>query len=319
MMVLGGSGSLGTELAKQYHDKYNMIAVARGEERLWALKNKYPNVRTTVCDVREKSRVKEVLLEETPDILIIAQALKQIDLCEALPIESIKTNIIGTVNIAECIKELHRSCLYRPKIILFVSTDKSPNSVSTYGTCKYMSEKLVFNLADHFEGSTTRVNVCRYGNVAGSNGSLLKLLPTQAVDPNVKAFTLTHPLMSRFLMKIEAAVQLIDFLITSDAVKNGDLVVPQLPSVLIEDVMRYFSKRYNKPYTTTGLRGTEKLAEIMLTREERMKVSAVGDYFIYNKNNEIKDHNAKEFSSDDFLLTLDQVTAFLDEFLSETK
>lgn len=315
MLIFGGAGSLGTELTKFYIDQYEIICVSRDEAKHWALHNKFhnKNLKTIIGDVRDENRIYDIILEQKPDVIIIAQALKQIDICEKFPEESLKTNTNGIINITNAIKRLCLNNMYFPTSVCFVSTDKAAGPISVYGMCKSISEKIMFNFSDYFDNTNTRIIVVRYGNVASSKGSIIPLLLQQSIDSTVKNYTLTNELMTRFLMTLNEAAKLIDTAITNG--KNGDLWVPKLSSIKIIDLISYFSKKYNKPFKITGLRCIEKIDEIMLTREESIKVDIQDQYFVLQKQNEIKNNLISEYSSKNYLLNEKELSLFLDNFL----
>jgi UDP-N-acetylglucosamine 4,6-dehydratase len=316
MLIFGGSGSLGNELVKFYIDQYKIVVASRGEEKLWKLVNtfKSENLSTLICDVREEKRVESVLLQEKPDIIIIAQALKQVDICEKFPMESVNTNILGVANIVQTLKKLKQMGLYSPKLVCFVSTDKACLPITIYGMCKSISEKLVLDLSQCFDGFYSRAVIVRYGNVLSSAGSIIPLLIKQGEDKNYTHFSLTNELMTRFIMTLADAVKLIDTTLKDG--NNGDLWVPKLKSMKIEDLMKYFGKIYNKPYKITGLRLIEKIHEAMLSMEEAIHVNIVQDYFVFNQRNPITNNLNKEYSSADYLLTEKELTSFMDEYLA---
>jgi UDP-glucose 4-epimerase len=315
LLIFGGAGSLGTQLVEYYVDKYDIVIASRDEAKHWALVNKFkkPNINTIICDVRDKRRVDEVLLQEKPDIVIIAQALKQVDICEKFPEESINTNIIGVANIANSLKTLTSLNVFKPKAICFVSTDKSCCPINVYGMCKSISEKLMTNISDHFDGSSTKIITVRYGNVLSSKGSIIPLLLGQAKNNNCHKFTLTHEDMTRFMMTLSEAVQLIDMAILYG--DNGDLWVPKLKSMKIVDLMKIFSAKFNKPYEITGIRPGEKIHELMLSLEEAVRVNIKNNSFVLNKRNKFIGALSKEYSSGECPLTYDELTVFIDNYL----
>jgi len=313
LLITGASGSLGNQLIDFYKDQFEIIALARGEEKLWRLKNNFINtkLKTIVCDVRDEQKINEVILQEKPHNIIIAHALKQIDLCEVQPDESVKTNILGTTNILNSIKKLSLMNIYNPEKICFVSTDKAAEPISVYGMCKSISERLTANTVDVLPN--TKVITVRYGNVLSSNGSILPLLLKQGNDPSFKNFTLTHPDMTRFMMTLQQAVKLIDTAMNNGS--SGDLWVPKLSSMNILDLMKYFSKKFNKPYEIIGIRHCEKIHEIMISHDEAPKIVINGDYFIFNKNNNCVNMINKEYSSLDAVLSYNELEKFLDNYL----
>jgi UDP-N-acetylglucosamine 4,6-dehydratase len=319
ILIFGGAGSLGTELTKYYIDKYHIVVVSRDEAKHFDLKNKIKNnnLKTIVSDVRDENRIKDILLQEKPEIIIIAQALKQVDICEYFPEESIKTNILGVMNIINSLRTLSLMNAFSPEAICFVSTDKAANPINIYGMCKSISEKLSLNLSHDFENTDTRVVIVRYGNVLSSKGSIIPLLVKQGEDINKDKFSLTHQDMTRFMMTLNEAVKLIDATISSG--NNGDMWVPKLKSMKILDLIKYFSTKYNKPYEIIGIRPGEKIHEIMLSLEEALRVDIKQDYFIFNKNNPIKNHLNKEYSSMDYLLSYNELEGFMTNYFSTSE
>ena len=316
MLIFGGAGSLGNELVKYYHNKYNIVVASRDEAKHWALINKFKkdNIKTIICDVRDRKRVEEILLQEKPDVVIIAHALKQVDICEKFPEESIQTNIIGVANIANSIKMLTSLNAFHPKSICFVSTDKSCNPLNIYGMCKSISEKIMINLSNHYDDSKTKIIVVRYGNVLSSKGSIIPLLLTQGNDNNYEKFTLTHPDMTRFMMTLNEAVQLIDTALLHGL--NGDLWVPQLDSMKILDLIKIFSVKFNKPYEIVGIRPGEKIHELMLSLEEAIRVQVKYGNFVMSKHGFTHNNLSKEYSSESRVLSYDALNVFIEAFLA---
>jgi UDP-N-acetylglucosamine 4,6-dehydratase/5-epimerase len=317
MLIFGGAGSLGNELVKFYIHQYDIVIVSRDEAKHWEIINKFNrhNLKALICDVRDAQRVQEVLLQEKPQNIIIAQALKQVDVCEKFPEESIQTNIIGVSNIGNALRSLSLMKIFSPKLICFVSTDKACNPINVYGMCKSISEKLMFNLANHFDHADTRVAIVRYGNVLSSKGSIIPLLLKQSSDPEKTKFTLTHVDMTRFMMTLNEAVHLINSTLLCG--NNGDLWVPKLPSMKILDLMTFFGKKYNKPIDIVGIRPGEKIHEVMLSLEEALRVDVRDNYFVFNKENEIKNNILKEYSSADYLFSYEALEKYMDNYLIE--
>ena len=317
MLIFGGAGSLGNELVKFYADKYDIIVASRDEAKHWEIVNKFkiPNLKTVICDVRDARRVEEVIIQERADNIIIAQALKQVDVCEKFPEESINTNINGVVNITNTIKKLKMMGVYSPQLVCFISTDKACNPINVYGMCKSISEKIMFNLSTHFDHSDSRAVVIRYGNVLSSKGSIIPLLLKQANDVNKDKFTLTHADMTRFMMTLGEAVQLIDTALHHG--NNGDLWVPKLPSMKILDLIQFFSDKFGKPYEIVGVRPGEKIHEVMLSLEEALRVSLQYNYFVFNRGNETVSNLSKEYSSADFVLSTQDLWQYLTQYLAD--
>lgn len=315
ILIFGGAGSLGNELTSYYLNSHQIFIASRDEAKHWEIKNKFKNenLKTLICDVRDYDRVYQVLLQVKPDIIIIAHALKQVDLCEIFPEESVKTNILGVINIEKSLKELIESKVFMPEKICFISTDKSCNPINVYGMCKSISEKIMTNFSEYINSLNikSKVLVVRYGNVLSSKGSIIPLLLNQIKEG--KDFTLTHPEMTRFVMTLSQAVLLIDQAMSYG--NNGEIWVPKLPSMKIKDLLEIFCEKFNKSYILIGIRPGEKIHEVMLSLEEMMKASEWNNYFII-KNKNIKE-SAKEYSSADFVMKYDDLKSYILNFLNE--
>lgn len=320
MLIFGGAGSLGTCLVSRYLPiGYRVVVASRDEGKHWELKNKFrhthaecfSNLFTEVCDVRDYERVYQVIAKSKPDIIIAAQAMKQVDTCEANPDECIKTNINGTQNIIRAVENQTNNSV---GCVCFVSTDKACNPINVYGMSKSISERLILNVS---RNSATRYVVTRYGNVLSSKGSIVPLFMKQAADPSCKAFTVTHTDMTRFLMTLEESVDLIDDAITHG--ESGTLWIPSLSSMSIMHLAEYFSDKFNKPISVIGIRPGEKMHESLASSEEMARV-------IENKHKRIVVHShmhssnfGLEYSSDNCLMSKHQLYDYMNEFTEKIK
>lgn len=315
ILIFGGAGSLGTELINYYIDSYQIFIASRDEAKHWEIKSKLKNkkINSLICDVRDSDRVYQVLLEVKPDIIIIAHALKQVDVCEIFPEESVKTNILGIINIEKNLKKLIGNNSFIPEKICFISTDKSCNPINVYGMCKSISEKIMLNFADYLRDSKvkTKILVVRYGNVLSSKGSIIPLLLKQVKEDS--NFTLTHEDMTRFIMTLSEAVALIDTALNFG--HNGEMWVPKLPSMKIKDLMQIFCEKFNKSYDIVGIRPGEKIHEVMLSLEEMMRADTYLNYFIIT--NKITSNFGKEYSSSSFVLPYEDLKEYILKFLKD--
>lgn len=348
LLIFGGAGSLGTALVEYYRQIcHKIVVVSRDEAKHWTLKNKlgthfvyrgrikskttigtyegeiHSSLKTVVCDVRDINRVKQVLRTENPDYVIIAQALKQIDTCENNPGESIDTNITGVRNVLEALEEVKASTECNIQRVCFVSTDKACNPVNVYGMCKSISERMVEQVSNE---SKIDYVTTRYGNVLSTTGSIIPLFLKQATDPNTKAFTVTNPEMTRFMMLLEDSVELID-----DALNSGSpgIWIPKLDSFCVKDLAMYFSEKYNKPFTIIGTRPGEKLHELLFSDEEAKKLTNEGNrtFRILTEQNveqikkfsthDIRVAQSQEFSSKDTVISQEELKHRLDSFLEK--
>lgn len=318
LMIFGGAGSLGHALLDYYKDQdlMEIVVVSRDEAKHWEVKNKYRNsnakIRTVICDVRDDRRVRQVIQQENPEGIIIAQALKQVDTCEEQPSESIDTNILGVRNILDQIRENSISRHNKISTVCFVSTDKACNPINVYGMCKSISERMVFAAAK--ENTKVRYVVTRYGNVISSKGSIVPLFLKQAKE--AEAFTVTDGSMTRFMMLLSESVELIDK--AMDHGKSGSLWIPKLDSFRVEDLALYFSQKYNKPVKTIGVRPGEKFHEVLMNEvEDAKKQSGYGCFVIEQDAPFTPGHVPEEFSSKDHVVSYEELKSRLDQFLEK--
>lgn len=274
LLIIGGTGSLGNTLVKRYLKNYDIYIYSRDENKQWHMKNDYntENLHFIIGDISDCDRLRTTLAKIRPNYIIVAAALKHIDVCEYNSYASIKTNVNGIQNIMDCI-----SNSYRPELqcVLFISTDKACSPVNVYGMCKALSERIVIEKS--LEGTNTRYVVVRYGNVLSSRGSLLPKFHEIGRAQNKHCFTVTDENMTRFFMDLEQSVDLIDYAMVRG--KTGHTYIPNLPSYSIKDIAEIYSEIYSKPVTYTGLRPGEKLHEELINEMEMRRTEQVGDYF----------------------------------------
>ena len=203
IFVFGGTGSLGYELNMRYKDNNIIYNFSRDECKHWEMKlyfNSHPNIRFIIGNVGDKSIVNQSIKRISPNIIIIASAMKHIEQCEINTYESIKTNLIGTQHIIDSIEE-NLNTLQRLETVVFVSSDKACSPINNYGMCKALSESLLIEKA-HYIPSIKFINV-RYGNVLNSRGSIIPLLHKIGNDSGKEYFTITSNEMTRFVMTLE--------------------------------------------------------------------------------------------------------------------
>jgi FlaA1/EpsC-like NDP-sugar epimerase len=302
ILIYGGTGSLGHEITTRYLDTNSITNYSRDESKHWKMKLKYNNHKNLsfiIGDIRDKDRVKDSLLKVKPNIVIIAAAMKHIDQCELATHECIQTNLIGIKNILDSINELQEHVHLKDVLetVCFISTDKACSPVNIYGMAKAMSETLVVEKS-FFIKHIKFVSV-RYGNVLNSRGSIIPILHQVGKDNRVKEFKLTHQDMTRFVMTLEQSVDLIEHAILK--AESGDIVIPQLISMNVKDIIEIFSEIYNKPYVVSGLRPGEKMLESLIneTQSIRMYVDTDGYHIIRPHyvgkiiNNDPKEYNSR--------------------------
>jgi len=282
-LIFGGTGSLGHALNRRIlrDDRDIVVNFSRDEAKHWKMKMDFgsnPRQHFHIGDCSDVEAVEQCLRRHKPDIVILAQAMKHIDLCEKDISACLKNNFLGTKVVLDTIEKYHHE-LGISKVIL-ISSDKACNPINSYGLCKAMSENLMLEKQWHI-GSKSNIDFInvRYGNVLNSKGSILQILDDIGKDETKDCFNLTDAMMTRFIMTMDNAVDLVVHAITSG--KPGDTIVSGLKACRIIDMMELFSATYNKPIKVTGLRSGEKLAECLINEDQcRRTVYNQGYYHI---------------------------------------
>ena len=235
---------------------------------------KYPDyfqkLKFYIGDVRDYNSIEYAF--KGVDYVFHAAALKQVPSCEFYPIEAVKTNVLGSDNvISACVK-------HGVKKAIFLSTDKAAYPINAMGMTKALMEKNVVARSRQLEEGDTVLCLTRYGNVMASRGSVIPLFCEQ-IDNN-QPITITNPEMTRYMMTLDEAVDLVLFAFEHG--KQGDLFVQKAPACTIETLARAIIELKNKPDTKINIIGTrhgEKLYEVLVTKEDMAKAEDLGDYF----------------------------------------
>lgn len=275
ILIFGGTGSLGHKLNERYCDKNKIYNFSRDECKHWKMRlhfNNHKNINFIIGNVADINIVEQSIKRVLPNIIIIASAMKHIDQCEINTSESIKNNLLGTKNILDSIEKLLP--LSNLETVLLVSSDKACSPINNYGMCKALAETLIVERA-HYIPSIKFVAV-RYGNVLNSSGSIIPLLHKIGNDYSKTHFTLTSKDMTRFIMTLDDSVNLITYAILNG--ESGDIVIPQLHSMYIEDLFSIFSDKYNKPIKITGLRSGEKIHESLINETQSRRTETKNGY-----------------------------------------
>lgn len=254
ILIIGGTGTLGVALLNELTKfDHNITVLSRDEQKHYRLKKIYPNVNFVIGDIKDIGSINPHF--KGVDSVFHVAALKHIDILENHIEESIKTNIIGTLNAIKCAQ------LNQVKNFMFSSTDKAVDPINVYGHCKAISEKLVLNANKE---SNTNFTVFRWGNIINSNGSALPFF----IDKIKKGeeIPLTHINMSRFFLTIENAVGFI--LSKYEEPSNEVYVHPEMKAARIFDVIKVIAKMLDKPYSIklVGLRPGEKIDECLYSK-----------------------------------------------------
>ena len=278
ILITGGTGSFGKKFLEMIFARYNpskVIIYSRDEFKQSVMRNEYANkvdiskVRFFIGDVRDKDRLYRAF--DGVDYVIHAAAMKQVPTCEYNPFEAIKTNIHGAQNVIDA--ALDRGV----KKVVALSTDKAVNPINLYGGTKLVSDKL-FIAANAYSGTSgTRFSIVRYGNVAGSRGSVIPLFDG-LLKKGEKELPVTDTRMTRFWITLEQGVELV-FKAISES-KGGETYISKIPSFKITDLAKAMLPEAK--IKEIGIREGEKLDEIMITKDDsRLTYEYDKHYIIY--------------------------------------
>ena len=306
IMIIGGAGALGKSLIKRYYNNNEIIVFSRDEHKHYNLVKRYPKVKSIVGDIRDKDSVMNVLLRFNPQVVINTAALKHVPICEVNVYESVKTNIIGHQNVIECVK-LNGGV----ETLIFISTDKACKPINVYGMCKAISEQLYVNFAE--QQDDTKVVLVRYGNVLESTGSVIPYFK-DLLEQGVSSLPITHSEMTRFLLTLEQASDLIDWACESP-ISHGKIAIPKIKSMKVIDIAKCLIKSYKLGSSVKleeiGMRDGEKLHEEMISSEEWMRTENYGNFFLIGQKN-VKDESIS-YNSKDSLMDGEDTYNFLQD------
>lgn len=316
VLIFGGTGSLGRKLIERLLPGAPVAVYSRDEAKHWSLKNEFlagplayrlPHLQFFVGDVRDQSRVREVIRRCRPETIIIAAALKQVDTCEMSPGESVLTNLIGTQNIIDVVNNLTQSSVKR---VLFVSTDKACSPINVYGMCKAISERVVTSQVKSGNDAIKYLAV-RYGNVLESRGSIIPLFKHQGMYS--ECLTVTDPEMTRFVMTLDDSVDLIHRALMHG--NSGETWIPKLPAMKIGDLAQIFAEHYKKPIKVVGLRPGEKKHEDLINESESIRTNLTEDglNYVIGPSFDVGTTNRFTFSSSDIVMDFDSLKSYLDK------
>ena len=272
LLITGGTGSFGNAVLKRFlnTDIGEIRIFSRDEKKQDDMRKKYNNdkLKFYIGDVRNKESVETVM--RGVDYIFHAAALKQVPSCEFFPMEAVRTNVEGTNNV------LNAAVKYGVKRIVCLSTDKAAYPINAMGISKAMMVKVIRAKAREVKDSGTVISCTRYGNVMCSRGSVIPLFIDQIRAG--KPITITDPHMTRFLMNLDEAVDLVLF--AFENAKPGDLFIQKADASTIEDLAKGVQKLFGDTgIHIIGTRHGEKLYETLMTREERLNSEDMGDYF----------------------------------------
>jgi UDP-N-acetylglucosamine 4,6-dehydratase len=273
LLITGGTGSFGNAVLKRYMntDIREIRIFSRDEKKQYDMRNKIKNkkVKYFLGDVRDYNSLATAM--NNVDYIFHAAALKQVPSCEFFPTEAVKTNIIGADNV------IRAGMKFGVKKVICLSTDKAVYPINAMGISKAMMEKVA--VARSHTVSPEKIIICctRYGNVMASRGSVIPLFVQQIKDG--QPLTITDPEMTRYLMSLDEAVELVLF--AFENAKQGDIFVQKSPSCTIADLAQAIKELFNadNEIRIIGTRHGEKLYETLLTREEMVRAEDLGRYY----------------------------------------
>ena len=274
LLITGGTGSFGNAVLKRFLDtEIKEIRIfSRDEKKQDDMRHalQSPKVKFYIGDVRDKRSVDGAM--RGVDYIFHAAALKQVPSCEFFPIQAVRTNVFGTENV------LDSAIQHGVKNVVVLSTDKAAYPINAMGISKAMMEKVAIAKARQLgENATTTICCTRYGNVMASRGSVIPLWVDQIQAG--KDITITDPNMTRFMMTLDDAVDLVIYAFLHG--KNGDLFVQKAPAATLDVLAEALKQLYHADteVKVIGTRHGEKLYETLVTREEMAKSEDMGNYF----------------------------------------
>jgi UDP-N-acetylglucosamine 4,6-dehydratase len=271
LLITGGTGSFGNAVLNKFLDSdiKEIRIFSRDEKKQDDMRRQYQNdkIKYFIGDVRSENSLNQAMVGV--DYIFHAAALKQVPSCEFYPMEAVQTNIIGTENM------LNSAIKHNVKKVICLSTDKAVYPINAMGVSKSLMEK-VFVAKSRINSETTIIGT-RYGNVMASRGSVIPLFHNQI--SNNQSITITDPKMTRFMMTLDNAVDLVLFAFKTG--KTGDIFVQKAPSTTIGELAITMKKIYksDSKIKNIGIRHGEKIHETLLSREEKLVSEDLGDYF----------------------------------------
>lgn len=273
LLITGGTGSFGNAVLKRFleSDLKEIRIFSRDEKKQEDMRIKYNNekIKFYIGDVRDYRSIEDAM--DGVDYIFHAAALKQVPSCEFFPVQAVQTNILGTNNVLEA------AINHNVKKVIVLSTDKAAYPINAMGMSKALMEKVAVAKGRNLKENQTVICRTRYGNVMASRGSVIPLFCEQI--ENGKPLTITNPEMTRFMMTLDDAVDLVIYAFEHG--EQGDLFVQKAPAVTIETLAEAVKELKNSaaPIKHIGSRHGEKLYEVLVTKEEMTNAEDLGNYF----------------------------------------
>ena len=274
LLITGGTGSFGNAVLRRFLDTNikEIRIFSRDEKKQDDMRKAYnnPKLKFYLGDVRDSNSIKDAM--RGVDFVFHAAALKQVPSCEFYPMQAVKTNVIGTENV------LYEAIDAKVKKVIVLSTDKAVYPINAMGISKAMMERVAVAKSRNLDDDDIMIACTRYGNVMASRGSVIPLFIDQIRKG--KEITITDPAMTRFMMSLDQAVELVLFAFENG--HNGDIFVQKAPAATIELLAKTLTNLLAKPEHKIGIIGTrhgEKLYETLLTKEEMVHAIDMGEYY----------------------------------------
>jgi UDP-glucose 4-epimerase len=274
LLITGGTGSFGNAVLRRFLDTdiEEIRIFSRDEKKQDDMRKRYrhPKLKFYLGDVRDRNSVRDAV--KGVDYIFHAAALKQVPSCEFYPMQAVRTNIVGTENVLDAAIDAN------VRKIIVLSTDKAVYPINAMGMRKALMEKVAVAKYRNLDDNETMIACTRYGNVMASRGSVIPLFIDQIRQG--KEITITDPAMTRFMMSLDQAVELVLFAFEHGT--NGDIFVQKAPAATIELLARTLCKLLGSPghpIRIIGTRHGEKLYETLLTKEEMVKAIDMGEYY----------------------------------------
>jgi len=273
LLITGGTGSFGNAVLRRFLDTdiREIRIFSRDEKKQDDMRQFYKNskIKYFIGDVRDRLSIDNTM--KGVDYVFHAAALKQVPSCEFFPTEAVRTNVLGCENI------LDSAQFHHVKKVIVLSTDKAVYPINAMGMTKALSEKVMVAKSRNLNGSGTVFCGTRYGNVMASRGSVIPLFVNQMIHN--QPITVTDPNMTRFMMSLESAVDLVLFAFENG--DNGDIFVKKSPATTIETLAQAIKELYksDSDIKVIGSRHGEKLYETLVNREEMVKAIDMGEFY----------------------------------------
>lgn len=286
LLITGGTGSFGNAVLRGFLEtEIKEIRIfSRDEKKQDDMRKVYNNdkLKFYLGDVRDVNSVNDAV--RGVDFIFHAAALKQVPSCEFYPMQAVQTNVIGTENL------LNAAIAAKVKKVIILSTDKAVYPINAMGISKAMMERVAVAKSRNLNDNETMISCTRYGNVMASRGSVIPLFIDQIRDN--KTITVTDPNMTRFMMSLDDAVELVLFAFKNG--HNGDIFVQKAPAATVELLANTLKKMLGKEEHEVKIIGTrhgEKLYETLLTKEEMVHAFDMGDYYRIPADNRDLNYN----------------------------